>query len=179
MTENQTIDYDSKIIPKIKEMINEGFDKLKSLAKVESKKITKNPNFKLYEELEKKFDEISFKLKELKLCNEYIYFLLISDYILYIVHRNSIDSNFGHCDLAIELLDFFMEIFTTNVNFYNNSLKITDEEFETLKIHFKKQYWKYRSQFYCDIYQPTGDFSEEEMYEIHKSLRSFRLSIFI
>lgn len=38
MTENQTIDYDSKIIPKIKEMINEGFDKLKSLAKVESKK---------------------------------------------------------------------------------------------------------------------------------------------
>ena len=53
MTENQTIDYDSKIIPKIKEMINEGFDKLKSLAKVESKKITKNPNFKLYEELEK------------------------------------------------------------------------------------------------------------------------------
>ena len=54
MTENQTIDYDSKIIPKIKEMINEGFDKLKSLAKVESKKITKNPNFKLYEELEKK-----------------------------------------------------------------------------------------------------------------------------
>lgn len=54
MTENQTIDYDSKIIPKIKEMINEGFDKLKSLAKVESKKITKTPNFKLYEELEKK-----------------------------------------------------------------------------------------------------------------------------
>lgn len=53
MTENQTINYDSKIIPKIKEMINEGFDKLKSLAKVESKKITKNPNFKLYEELEK------------------------------------------------------------------------------------------------------------------------------
>lgn len=41
MTENQTIDYDSKIIPKIKEMINEGFDKLKSLAKVESKKSPK------------------------------------------------------------------------------------------------------------------------------------------
>ena len=54
MTENQAIDYDSNIIPKIKEMINEGFDKLKSLAKVESKKITKTPNFKLYEELEKK-----------------------------------------------------------------------------------------------------------------------------
>ena len=107
----------------------------------------------------------------MKLCNEYIYFLLISDYILYIVEQNSIDSSFGHCDIAIELLDFFMEIFTTNMNFYNKSLKITDEEFETLKIHFKKQYRKYRSQFYCDIYQPTGDFTEEEMYEIHKSLR--------
>ena len=54
MTENQTIDYDSNIIPKIKEMINEGFDKLKSLTKLESKKTTKTPNFKLYEELEKK-----------------------------------------------------------------------------------------------------------------------------
>ena len=45
MTKNQTIDYDSNFISKIKEMINEGFDKLKSLAKVESKKNHQKPKF--------------------------------------------------------------------------------------------------------------------------------------
>ena len=44
MTKNQTIDYDSNFISKIKEMINEGFDKLNSFIKIKSSK------FKAYNE---------------------------------------------------------------------------------------------------------------------------------
>ena len=172
MNKNQTIDYDANIVSKIKEMIKEGFENLKSFVKINSNEITiKTPNFEFYNELDKKFDEISLKLKELKLCDEFNYFLSISDYILYIVHQNSMDSTFGHCNFALELLEFFMELFTTNVNFYNSLLKITEKKFKKVQTNFKQQFWEYRSHFYCNIYQPTGEFSEEEMYEIHKSLR--------
>ena len=117
-----------------------------------------------------KFDEISFKLKELKLCDEFNYFLSISDYILYIVHQNSIDSTFGHCNFALELLEFFIELFKTNIEFYNSYGKVSTNEFKTVQKNFKERYWDYRYIFYSDIYQSSGSFTDEEMYEIHKSL---------
>lgn len=106
----------------------------------------------------------------MRLCDEYNYFLSISDYILYIVHQNSIDSTFGHCNFALELLDFFMDLFKTNANLYSSTVKIDAEEIETMRTSFKEQYWKYRSSFYCEVYKSSGKFSDEEMYEIHKSL---------
>lgn len=126
--------------------------------------------FETYNELEQKFDEISLKLKELKLCEEYNYFLSISDYILYIIRQNSIDTTFGHYNYAVKLFKFFMEFFKTNMNFYE-SLSRNYEKITMMKHQFEEQYWEYRSQFYCEIYQTTGDFTEEEMYKIHKSLR--------
>ncbi len=169
---NHAIEYDPDIIFKIKEMIKDGFDKLKSFVKSNNEKSTKIPNFNFFNELNQQFGEISIKLKESKLCVEYNYFLSIQDYVLYIVHQNSIDSSFGHCNFTLELLDFFMELFKTNVNFYKSSLKIENEDFKIIQTKFKEQYWEYRSHFYCDIYQSNGDFTDEEMYEIHKSLRS-------
>ena len=166
---NISIVYDPEIISKIKEMIKEGFEKLKTFVKTQENEI--NPNFKLYDELNQKFDEISLKLKELGLYEEYNYFLSISDYIVYIIHQNSIDSTFGHCNFTLELLDFFMELFKTTVNYYNSTLKISDKEFKTIQTDFKERYWEYRSQFYCNIYQSTGNYTDKEMYEIHESLR--------
>lgn len=172
MNKNQAIEYDPNTILKIKEMIKEGFEKLKSFVNIKYKEIELiTPNFKFYNELDQKFDEISFKLKELKLYEEYNYFLSISEYILYIVRQNSIDSTFGHCNFALELFDFFRNLFKTNINFYNSTLKINDEEFKIIQKHFKEQYWEYRSDFYCDVYKSTEEFTDEEMYKIHKSLR--------
>ncbi|MEE0934277.1 MAG: hypothetical protein U0L42_01255 [Methanobrevibacter sp.] len=164
--------YDPEILNKIKEMINEGFDKLNTFVKTKiNEKNIKTKNFEFYYELDQKFDAIAFKLKELKLCDEFNYFLSISDYILYIVHQNSIDSTFGYCNFALELFDFFTELFKTNTEFYNSSEKIPLNEFKTIQKKFKERYWDYRYIFYNDIYQPSGSFTDEEMYEIHKSLR--------
>ena len=51
---NLSIDYDAKIISKIKEMIKEGLYKLKSFVEVK-----KQSKFKIYYELEEKFNEIA------------------------------------------------------------------------------------------------------------------------
>jgi len=49
MRENQAIDYDSNIISKIREMIQEGFEKLKSFVNIKSNELTtKIPNFEFY-----------------------------------------------------------------------------------------------------------------------------------
>ena len=109
-------------------------------------------------------------MKELKLCREHYYFVSIKDHILYIVRQNSINPTFGHCNFAVELFYFFMEFFKTNLEFYNSTSKTTDE-FEKLQKSFKEIYWDYRCIFYSDIYQPSGDFTEEEMYKIHEQLR--------
>lgn len=169
---NIPIVYNPEVLDNIKEMIKEGFDKLNSFVKTKiNEKNIKTPNFKFYNELDLKFDEISFKLKELKLCDEFNYFLSISDYILYIVHQNSIDSTFGHCNFALELLDFFTELFKTNTEFYNSYGKVSTNEFKTMQKKFKERYWDYRYIFYSEIYQSSGSFTDKEMYEIHKSLR--------
>lgn len=54
---NQTIEYDPKIISKIKEMIKEGFEKLKNLV------ITmKNSDYDIYYEVKRVLNKISNKL---------------------------------------------------------------------------------------------------------------------
>lgn len=166
---NIAIEYDPDILSKIKEIIKEGFEKLKCFVELKTKEIKEISNFSFYDELKLQFREISMKLKELKLCREHYYFISIKDYILYIVRQNSLDSTFGHCNFTVELFNFFMELFKTNVNFYK-SLTKNNEEFDMMQNRFKEQYWEYRSKFYCDVYQPTGDFTDEEMYQIHKSL---------
>ena len=110
------------------------------------------------------------KLEELNLYIEHNYFISLKDYILYIVHQNSIDSTFGHCNFTVELIDFFMELFKTNINFYKKNQTATDE-FKRLQKDFKEKYWDYRCIFYSYIYQSSGDFTEDEMYKIHKHLR--------
>ncbi|MBE6496897.1 MAG: hypothetical protein E7Z81_01230 [Methanobrevibacter sp.] len=172
INENIPIVYDPEKLTNIKEMIKEGFEKLNRFvkAKINEKKV-KTPNFEFYNELDQKFDEIASKLKELKLYDEFNFFLSISDYILYIVYQNSIDSTFGHCNFAIELLNFFTELFKTNTEFYYSSVKISHNEFKTIQKKFKEKYWNYRYLFYGDIYQSSGSYTDEKMYEIHKSLR--------
>ena len=156
-------------ISEIEELSNDGFEKLKSSIE-KSSRTTANPNFELYGELNQTFYEISLKLKELKLYSEHYYFVSIKDYILYIARQNSVDSTFGHCNFALELLDFFMELFKSNLKFYDSKIETCDE-FKRLQKKFKERYWDYRCIFYSDIYHPSGDFTEEEMYELHKSLR--------
>lgn len=164
---NPTIDCDPEILEKIKEMINDGLDKLKTFVK---SKI--NSKFKIYYELEEKLNKIADKLRNLKsFSNEFGYYRFIKGKILHIVHENCKDNSFGHCDFAIELLDFFIDVWSAkirlNSNFSNEELEIYEKE----QIGFKKRHHEYRRKFYCDIYVPSGEFSEEEMYNIHKSLR--------
>ena len=169
MNKNQTIEYDPNIISKVKKMIEEGLEKLKSYVKLKNDK--KIQNFNFYIELKEQFTTISIKLNELKFCTEYNYFISIKDYILYIVYQNSIDSTFGHCNFTLELFDFFVELFKTGLKFYNTTIEASSDEFKTLQKNFKERYWDYRCTFYTDIYQPSGDFTEEEMYKIHEHIR--------
>ena len=139
---NLSIDYDAIIISKIKEMIKEGLYKLKSFVEVK-----KQSKFKIYYELEEKFNEIALKLEKYEfLNNELNYFLSISDKILYIVNENCINTSFGHCDFALNLFDVFIELLESKIRLI-------------------------RHDFYNEIYESTGEFSEKELYEIHKSLR--------
>ena len=115
MTQNQTIDYDSKIIPKIKKIINEGFEKLKTFVNIKSSK------FKEYEELEEKFNDIANNLEKYDFFNdELTYFLLITDEILYIIYENCENTSFGHYDFALELFDFFIEIWNEKIKLIKN-----------------------------------------------------------
>lgn len=160
---DQTIEYDD-MISKIKEMIEKGLNKLKSFVK---SKI--NPNLNFYRELDSEFDEIASKLEELGLLEEYKYFIAIEDMILYIVQKNSINNRFGHCNFAVDLLDFFIDLFKTNLEFYNMDDSI-DKEFACHRNNYKNKYHEYRRIFYQDIYEPSGNYSEEDLYEILKSL---------
>lgn len=64
MSKNLTIDYDPNIISKIKEMIKESFEKLKSFVNVTSSK------FDAYYELEEKFNDIANKLEGYEFFND-------------------------------------------------------------------------------------------------------------
>lgn len=95
---------------------------------------------------------------------------MISDEILYIIYQNCEDTSFGHCDFALELYDFFIEI-------WNEKIKLTKDfseeslKHEKLKQNFKKRYHDYRREFYWSVYEYSDDFDEKEMYEFAKSLK--------
>ena len=161
------IAYDSKIISKIKEMIKEGLYKLKSFVKVKEQ-----PKYEIYYELEHKFNEIALKLEKYEfLNNELNYFLSISDKILYIVQKNCKNTSFGHCDFALYLFDVFIELWESKSRLINNYCETELKRYETYQIHFKNIYGEIRHEFYNEIYESNGEFSEKELYEIHESLR--------
>ena len=111
-------DYDSDIISIIKEMINDGFEKLKSFINIKSSK------FDAYYELEEKFNNIADNLEKYGIFKEELtYFLLISDEILYIVYQNCENASFGHCEFALELFDFFIEIWNAKIQLCKNFSK--------------------------------------------------------
>lgn len=167
ITVNNAFDYNPEILEKIKEMIREGFDKLKSFVKSKL-----DSRFKKYHELEEKLNNIASKMRNLKsFDSEFAYYRFIKGKILHILYENCKNDSFGHCDFAIELFDFFIDVWNAKIRLNGNYSKGELEIYEKRQIEFKKRYHGYRRKFYCDIYEPSGEFSEEEMYEIHKSLR--------
>lgn len=166
ITENISVVYDPEIILKIKEMIKEGFEKLKSFVNIKSSK------FDAYYELEEKFNNIANILRDIESLNdEFEYFLFIKRKILHIVYQNCEDENYGHCDYALELFDFFMEIWDARIKLNREFIQEELELYKEQQISFKKRCHEYRREFYCNIYKSNGEFSEEEMYKIHESLR--------
>lgn len=161
------IDYDPDIISKIKEMIEAGFDKLKSFVKSKIKS-----KFDIYYELDKKFNDIALKLEKFDFLREELdYFLLLTDQILYIVYQNCKNSTFGYCDFALELFDFFIDIWNSKIKLSENYSEIELKKYTQKKIEFKKKYHEYRQKFYWNIYEYSSDFDEKETYEFAKTLR--------
>lgn len=166
INKDYSIVYDPEILTKIKEMIKEGFEKIKSFVNKKSSK------FKVYYELREKFNMIANKLRDCEyFINEFAYFRFIKRKILHILYQNCEDESYGHCDFALELLDFFMEIWDARIKFNKEFSKEELNQYKAQQNSFKKRCHKYRREFYCDIYKPDGEFSEIEIYEIHESLR--------
>ena len=162
MNENITIGYNEKIISNIKELLKLGWNKLKSFVKSKNKS-----NFDFYHDLNQKLEAISNLLRDnSSFEKEFNYFLFVKDNISYVVYKNCEDNSFGYCDYALKLLEFFIEIWDARINSSPTSL-----EYENLHISFKKRYHQYRREFFEDIYVQSGDFSSEEMYNVHKRLR--------
>ena len=167
ITKNHAIDYNPKIISKIREMINEGFYKLKTFVKVKNQS-----QIKIYEELEDKFEEITLKLEKYEIFNEELdYFLLISEKILYIIHNNCKDSSFGYCDFALELFDFFMDIWNKKIKLINDYSSFRVKEYQNCRDMFKRKYFEYNKKFCMEIYDSDNDFSKEKFYRIMDSMR--------
>lgn len=168
INKNSPTDFDDCIVQKINEIMENGLDKLESFIKSKT-----TPNLTYYNELDQKFDEIVLKLEELELWEERRYFLAITDMVLYIVQKNSIEKDFGHYDFAIELLNFFIEIFKTNISFYKNESELSEKDFKNHQRDYKNRYHNYRTIFYQKIYEPSGRYSDEELYEFLKSLKEW------
>ena len=158
---NITIEYDENIISRIKEMIEEGWQELKAFVK--SKKSSK---FEIYRDLDQKFEDIAKNIRNLKFFqNEFNYLLFVRSKILYIIYQNCIDVSFGHIDFALDLFDFFVEIWDSKLNCKSK------DQYDSLQKEFKQKQFKFKREFYWNIYQYSDDFNENEMYEFAKSLR--------
>lgn len=166
ITNSQTIDFDENIITQLKELIDNGLNKLRSFVKSRTK-----PNLDFYNELDCEFDEISSKLEYLELWQEHRYFLSIKRMILYIIRENSYDPHFGHCNFALELLKFFIEMFKTNIEFYKDDEIINTPYFNDYQEAYKKKYYDYRRIYYQNIYKSSEGYSENYAYEFLKSLK--------
>lgn len=164
---NYTIDYTPEIIVKIKKMIKEGFEELKLFVK---SKI--NSTFNKYYELEEKLNNISDKLRNLNsFSNEFEYYCFVKGKILHIIYENCKNNSYGHCDFALELFNFFIEVWNEKIRLNNNNSKKQLEIYKQKQNNFKNRLHKYRREFYCNIYTFSNEFSEDEMYNIHSSLR--------
>ena len=159
-----TIDYDPEILSKIKELIKEGFEKLKSFVKSQKR-------FKVYHELEEKFNNIANNLRHVKsFSKEFTYYRFVKGKILHIVYKNCENASYGHCDFALELFNFFIDVWKAKIRLYENYSKEELALYEKKQENFKKRKQMYRRKFYCDIYEFSGEFDEDKMYNIHASL---------
>ena len=158
--------YDQEILNKIKEMIKEGFDKLNSFFSVKSSK------FKVYDEIKEKFNEIADKLRDNdSFSNEFAYFRFIKRKILHIIYQNCENENYGHYDFALKLFDFFVEVWNARIKLNKEFSQKELILYEARQNSFKKRCHNFRREFYKNIYKSDGEFSEEEIYNIHESLR--------
>ena len=108
--------YDDTLIEKIRQILQQGLEKLKAFVKTR-----KESKFTVYDELDEKFNEIAQKLEKCEILNdEFNYFLAISDKILYIVKKNCEDPSFDHCEFALELFDFFKELWNQKIELLND-----------------------------------------------------------
>ena len=162
---NIAIAYNENIISKIFNLMNSSYEKLKNFIK------TKELNVKFYYELNERFNDIALKLEKLMLYEELGYFLALTRYISYIIKKNIDDEKFGHCDFALELLNFFIELFQTNLNFYKVIDKTSINEFNNTQEKLKMRYWQYRRKFYLNIYDPADNLCEDEIIKIMESMR--------
>lgn len=166
MNQNITV-VDENIISKIREMIEAGWRKLKSFVKLEN-----NSKLEFYQEIDEKFNEIALKLEQYDfLSNEFDFFLLIKSKILYIIHENCKNNQFGHCEFILDLFDFFIEIWDAKLNLINH---LSDEElqkYESHQIEFKRRYFELNKYFYREIYSPDADYSEEKIYSVMEKMR--------
>ena len=85
--------------------------------------------------------------------------------ILYIVRKNSYNKDFGHCNFALELLHFFIEMFKTNIDFYQKSTQINNFKEQECK----RKYLDYRRFYYQNIY--ISEYSDEKSYKTLKNLK--------
>lgn len=167
MNKDITIEYDPNIVTKIKKIIKEGFEKLKTLIKSKNK-----ADFDIYHELDNNFNEIILQLENNEIFNEELdYFLLITDQILYIVYENCKSNDFGHCEFAVELFDFFIEIWNAKIQVIENFSNEEFEKYNEFLIESKKRYHAFRREFYWNIYEYSDDFDEKETYNFTKNLR--------
>ena len=162
---DQSIVFDESIISKIEELIKMGLAKLKSFVKSDIDDLT------FYYDLKNRFDEIAFKLEELQLWHELKYFISISHYIEYIVYQNSIDSSFGHCSFAVDLLNFYIDFITSNFDFYLNPNDIGSDKYDEFQKESKLKHRFFRRKFYGEIYELSGDYAIDDLYEVHEALR--------
>lgn len=167
MNNNITIEYDPDFISKIKEIIKEGFEKLKTLIKTKNKS-----DFDIYYELDENFNDIALKLEKYEILHEELdYFLLTSDKILYIVYKNCENNSFGHYKFALNLFDFFIEIWDAKLKLLTNFSTSEIEKHEKLKEEFNKKYFEFNKKFHSEIYEPEDTYREKKIYSIMKSMR--------
>lgn len=165
ITHNQSIVLDECAISKIRQMIEAGLLKLKSFVR------SQYVNLDFYNDIKERFNRIALKLECLELWDELNYFLSISQFIEYIIYHNSLDSSFGHCDFAIEILKFYIDYIKVNFDYYLKNSSMDLEEFELFQEEIRRKHFEYLKKFHRDISEFSGDFTQDELYKIHESLR--------
>lgn len=161
---NLSIVNDETIIEKTNQIIQQVLEKLKAFVKTQ-----KESKFTVYDELDEKFNEIAQKLEKCEILNdEFNYFLTISDKILYIVHKNCKNPSFDHCDFALELFDFFKELWDQKIELLND---FSDEKLKAYEIQQTRRYFELNKRFYREIYVPNPYYSEKEMYPVMSQMR--------